>query len=126
MKKKVFIALGVCIFLGLKECGITKQYNSEQILAKDEDIVDEDYYVEICNKYLEENLRDELQTITNFDNPDVTVLEKMPENYCEILDAGSSDKYYKVVFTTMQDDLLGPIEFFLNKEGSIVGLSFRE
>ena len=101
MKKKVFIALGVCIFLWLKGCGITKQYNSEQILAKDEDIVDEDYYVEVCNKYLEENLRDELQTITNFYNPDVTVLEKMPENYCEILDAGSSDKYYKVVFTTM-------------------------
>lgn len=49
MKKKVFIALGVCIFLGLKGCGITKQ-----------------------------------------------------------------------------DGLLGPIEFFLNKEGSIVALSFRE
>lgn len=34
--------------------------------------------------------------------------------------------YYIVTFTTIADDMIGPLEFILNQEKQIVGLFYRE
>jgi hypothetical protein len=41
-------------------------------------------------------------------------------------DDTNSEKYYKVVFTTTDDELLGSIDFFVDETGNIIGQNYRE
>lgn len=53
----------------------------------------------------------EREEITSADNPSVTKIEKLPDDYYKISDEPDSGKYFKVLFTTTADAMLGTIDF---------------
>lgn len=70
------------------------------------------------------------ETITNFDNPQVEeiIFNKQPSIYR--FDAKTNlvgKSAYKITFSTTQDELLGPVVFYVNKYGgALIGMDFRE
>jgi hypothetical protein len=85
-----------------------------------------DACIRICQNYLSENDGDAVNTVTNWDNPSVTVVDELPDDYYQISDDTDSEKYFKVVFTTTADELLGSIDFFVDETGNIIGQNYRE
>jgi hypothetical protein len=85
-----------------------------------------DACIRICQNYLSENDGDVVNTVTNWDNPSVTVVDELPDDYYQISDDTDSEKYFKVVFTTTADELLGSIDFFVDETGNIIGQNYRE
>jgi hypothetical protein len=75
---------------------------------------------------LNENDSDAVKTVTNWNNPEVTIVEELPDDYYKMSDDTNSEKYYKVVFTTTADELLGSIDFFVDETGNIIGQNYRE
>ena len=64
--------------------------------------------------------------MTNWDHPIITMIEKLPDNYYKISDDTNSEKYFKVVFTTTDDEVLGSIDFFVDDTGNIIGQNYRK
>ncbi len=91
--------------------------------------------LEITSQTAIENVKKKLdkksiETITNFDNPKIeeVVFDTQPSIYL------FDDKHnivgkdlYKITFNTIQDGLLGPMVFYVDKvNGEIIGADYRE
>lgn len=97
-----------------------EQYEEYLIDIREEDSI------AICQDYMKKNDSAAIETITNWDNPDVTVIEELPDAYFKISDTADSDVYFKITFTTSADAILGPIEFFMDNAYKIIGQGYRE
>ena len=103
-------------------------YTSPQPISEAiDDLYTEISYGDICREYLTENDKESTLTITNWDSPDVEYIKSLPDDYYHIAEsADKSDSYVKVTFNTDQDALLGPITFYLDEGGTIIGMNWRE
>jgi glutamate synthase domain-containing protein 3 len=112
--------------LGVPET--TQSVLSTETTEADEqaDTITVSHCISICKNYLNENDSDAVKTVTNWNNPEVTIVEKLPDDYYKMSDDTNSEKYYKVVFTTTADELLGSIDFFVDETGNIIGQNYRE
>jgi hypothetical protein len=112
--------------LGVPET--TQSVLSTETTEADEqaDAITVSHCISICQNYLNENDSDAVKTVTNWNNPEVTIVEELPDDYYKMSDDTNSEKYYKVVFTTTADELLGSIDFFVDETGNIIGQNYRE
>ncbi len=103
-------------------------YTSPQPISEAlDDLYTEIRYGDICREYLEENGHESALTITNWDSPTVDYVKSLPNNYYQISESSDkSDRYVRVEFNTDQDALLGPITFYLDEGGTIIGMDERE
>ena len=70
-----------------------------------------------------------VETITNFENPVVeeVIFDTNPSIYLFEENANIIGKpLYKITFNTTQDGLLGPIVFYVDKNGNLIGADYRE
>lgn len=72
----------------------------------------------------------EKSTIINFENPTVEELvfdEKVSIHLFNTDENIKGKKAYKITFNTEEDDLLGPIVYYIDKDnGELLGLDYRE
>ena len=77
--------------------------------------------------YLIANSAAMIETVTNWDSPEITQIPALPEHYVSVTDAYDPEgMFWQVVFTTTQDALLGPQIVYLDQDGVVVGLGIRE
>lgn len=147
MKNKFIILLSVVVTMSasMSACGnadtsnnasnaTTKQQNTASESTgtettnkiQEETTIDENEAIRICQDYLKKNESGVVETITNFDNPEVVTVDELPKNYYKMVDNPDSNKYFKVVFSTTEDALLGTEDFFVDEKGTIVGENYRE
>ncbi len=82
---------------------------------------------DICRQYIMENSEDNVDSITNWDNPEIIHNSVLPEGYYVIENPeGDISDIIMVRFTTDSDALIGPIEIFIDSSGTIIGMNFRE
>lgn len=118
---------------------IEENYQEEQIEEVSENGIFEPYlpadsatinsYIESCKALLEQ---EEVTGIINYDNP-IVLYQTLPENgYYSLVDdyysvQTSEEGYcYSVTFNTVSDDILGPIVFYVDVAGTVVGAAYRE
>ncbi|MGN0361910.1 MAG: hypothetical protein ACI4ET_03635 [Bilifractor sp.] len=87
---------------------------------------DEEIAAAQCKEYITARSDNEPQTITNWNAPEVTTVEELPEDYWKISDVEGTGPYYKITFTTTDDAILGPIVYYVNQEGYVVGSDYRD
>lgn len=118
------------VFYVVSDKGRVKSYDLVKKTAlkeeKNEAEISESECITICQNYLRDHASEEIETITNMEEPEVTIVEKLPESYYEISDGKGKAPYFKVVFHTTQDELLGSIDFFVDQTGEVVGQNWRE
>ena len=80
-----------------------------------------------AKEYIDSQMPEEKDNITNFSTPSVVLLDKEPEGYYEcIKNYKPKGKIYKVTFNTKDDAVLGPIVCFVDEEDVVFGLGWRE
>lgn len=142
MKKAMLAVLaGTMMVLALTACGSqgdpsgsfpeesgTQTTVSQAITSEPVGRIDEAACIAICQAYLQEDeLEPEtMETIKNWDDPDITMVESLPDFYYKIADATVPAPYYHVVFTTTADALLGSVDFYVDAAGTILGQNYRE
>ncbi len=124
MKKITALLLCLAFIFALAGCGseTAKSNNSGKTTA----VVSEKERITVCQNYLSKNDSEAVKTITDWDNPTVTSIKKLPDNYHKISETAESDNYYEVAFKTTEDGVLGPITLFLDNTGKIIGQGIRE
>ena len=80
-----------------------------------------------AKEYIDSQMPEERDNITNFSKPSVVLLDKELEGYYEcIKNYDPKGKIYKVTFNTKDDAVLGPIVCLVDEEGVVFGLGWRE
>lgn len=143
MMKKALLAVlaGTMMVLALTACGSQGDPNasspeesgmqttaSQAITSASGDRIDEATCIAICQAYFQEQEMEPetVETIKNWDDPDITLVESLPDVYYKIADATVPAPYYHVVFTTTADALLGTVDFYVDGAGTILGQNYRE
>lgn len=145
LKSQRLIRVVGCIFLVLFLVGCAKSNNSINDQSDENSIsmkesespdnfqenqaeINESNAIEIAKEKLSEEV--ELDIITNYENPEIETLtyDGTPEIFrYENTGDMIGKKVYLVTFHTTEDDLLGPITFYIDMEdGQIYGSDYRE
>ena len=79
-------------------------------------------------EYLSGGTAGDVSTITNWDNPSITIIDGdgIPTYCIKFSDDKISDLVYQVEYTTTQDGVAGPIILYMDPDGTIIGVSPRE
>ena len=104
------------------------QYSAENAeAAASAPLPDAEEIADAARGYLIANSAATIETITNWDSPEITQITALPEHYFAAADTYDQDgMFWQVVFTTTQDALLGPQIVYLDRNGVVVGLGIRE
>lgn len=125
--KKWIITITCCsiMFLALTAC--SQQDNAQSEVQNQETLLKQEEAINIAK---EELTKEEKESITNFENPVVEEMSftKEPNIYKYDNTESMIDKQvYKITFHTKQDNLLGPIVFYIDViDGQIYGMDYRE
>lgn len=125
--KKWTITITCCsiMFLALTAC--SQQDNAQSEVQNQETLLKQEEAINIAK---EELTKEEKESITNFENPVVEEMSftKEPNIYKYDNTESMIDKQvYKITFHTKQDNLLGPIVFYIDViDGQIYGMDYRE
>lgn len=80
-----------------------------------------------AKEYIDSQMPEEKDNITNYSNPSVELLDEEPETYYECKkNYEPNGKIYRVIFETKDDALLGPIACLVDEEGVAFGMLYRE
>lgn len=80
-----------------------------------------------AKEYIDSQMSEEKDNITNYSKPSVELLDKEPEIYYECKkNYKPKGKIYRVTFDTKDDALLGPIACLVDEEGIVFGMLYRE
>ena len=82
--------------------------------------------VKLCQDFLRSKDPSSIETILNRDAPEISALKELPDSYCKINASPGRAPYTKVSFFTTADGLLGPIEFYIDDTGTLIGQAWRE
>ena len=124
MKKFLWFALLLCTVFALAACSAAQESSAPSSSPPQAEAAAD--AVTVCQDFLQKNDLSAIKTIRNWDAPEVTSLQKLPDSYCKIADSPGRAPYTKVTFSTDADGLLGPIEFYIDDTGALIGQSFRE
>lgn len=125
--KKWIITITCCsiMFLALTAC--SQQENAQSEVQNQETSLKQEEAINIAK---EELTKEEKESITDFENPVVEEMSftKEPNIYKYDNTGSMIDKQvYKITFHTKQDNLLGPIVFYIDViDGQIYGMDYRE
>ena len=125
--KKWIITITCCsiMFLALTAC--SQQENAKSEVQNQETSLKQEEAINIAK---EELTKEEKESITDFENPVVEEMSfsKEPDIYKYDNTGSMIDKQvYKITFHTKQDNLLGPIVFYIDViDGQIYGMDYRE
>lgn len=121
--KKIILTIFVSVLI----CGC--QRKEETTIVLNEEIVEEKIdYIKICQDYFMNQKSEEevYEHITNFDSPEITYFDEIPQYVYLVEEDVTSDEYVYAIFHTIDDGMLGPISVLLTKEGKIIGFGIRE
>ena len=80
----------------------------------------------ISQEYLSGGDAGHISTITNWDDPIITIIDSTPPYFIKVSDGDLSGLVYQVEYNTTQDGVLGPIILYMDPDGTIIGVSPRE
>ncbi|HAJ98228.1 MAG TPA: hypothetical protein DCO72_10895 [Ruminococcus sp.] len=82
------------------------------------------FYIRACEDYINENSLSSY-IITDSESPRVC-LSSLPEMYYEISDDFiEAEEYHQVIFKTKHDAVLGPLIFYVDESGTVIGSGYR-
>lgn len=125
--KKWIITITCCsiMFLALTAC--SQQENAQSEVQNQETSLKQEEAINIAKEKL---TKEEKESITDFENPVVEEMSfsKEPDIYKYDNTGSMIDKQvYKITFHTKQDNLVGPIVFYIDViDGQIYGMDYRE
>lgn len=94
-------------------------------IAQDPGYMGEDFYQEKAWEYVSEV--ESVDSIIDPENPEIKEISALPESYWQITDDyDTNGSFYEVTYRTIADEILGPIVVYMDKEGTIIGLAYRE
>lgn len=77
--------------------------------------------------YIDSQMSEEKESITDFSEPSVGLFDEELGNYSECKkNYEPKGNIYKVIFETKDDAVLGPIVCFVDEEGVVFGLGWRD
>lgn len=107
--------------------GTASQWEDGMVFSLDaEDKISPEELKALSQEYLSGGTAGEVSTITNWDDPIITIIDKLPDTYMVITEVDDSNLVYQVEYNTTQDGVLGPIVLYMDSDGNILGLAYRE